>query len=80
MNTQQRVEKVYNFLVDQTEDEETIYNKTRSNLLSELLPIFEYLLGMEEENPIEKAFSSNEDPVLDHDRYVKKLIGQARGA
>lgn len=70
----ERTQDAYDFLVEETVNPDTIYNKTRSEKLSQLLEVFEYLLGNETENPIEKWFSTNEDPALNHQRYIEKLL------
>jgi hypothetical protein len=65
-----RTQQVYDFLVDETENPDTIYNKTRHDKLTELLPLFEYLLGNEDENPLDKVFTSDDDIALEHRNYV----------
>lgn len=51
-----RFDEAYEFLVDETENPDTTYNKTRHDRLSDLLELFEYLRGEDEENPLEKWF------------------------
>lgn len=55
----QRFEEAYDFLVYETGNLETIFNKKRSVRLIDLLELFEYLSGKEEENPLEKWFPVN---------------------
>lgn len=52
-----RFAEMYDFLVDQTEERKTIYNRERSHRLSDLLDLFAYLRGDEgEENPLLEWF------------------------
>ena len=55
VNTE-RFKKAYEFLVDETENPDTTYNKRRHDRLSDLLELFEYLRNEDEENPLELWF------------------------
>jgi hypothetical protein len=54
-----RFQDVYDELVDQTEERLTIYDKKRHDRLSDLLQLFEYLRGEDEENPMNDWFPSS---------------------
>jgi hypothetical protein len=60
MSHLKRLEDAYEFLVDETENPDTTYNKQRHDRLSDLLELFEYLLGNEEANPLDKWFPAND--------------------
>ena len=53
---EERFDKVYSFLVDETENRDTIYSKQRRERLADLLELMEYLRGEDDENPLEKWF------------------------
>ena len=52
-----RVTYIYEFLVDETENRNTVISEKRSSALHLLLGVFEYLQGRSEDNPIEDLFS-----------------------
>ena len=51
-----RFEALYQELVDETENPTTYRSKDRSELLTKLLVLMEYLRGMDEKNPLEDWF------------------------
>ena len=53
---EERFAEAYEFLVDETENRATIYNKQRHDRLSDLLELMEYLRGEDEANPLDKWF------------------------
>jgi len=53
-----RVNQVYRQLVDETENMSTVIRRERSDLLSNFLLTFEYLLGNIDENPVPGWFDA----------------------
>lgn len=55
-----RCDRIFRRLVDETENRATCRNEFRAKLLSHLIPLFEYLLGKDDENPIDGWFPEDE--------------------
>ena len=53
---EERFAEAYDFLVDETENPDTTYDKRRHDRLSDLLELMEYLRGEDDENPLDKWF------------------------
>jgi hypothetical protein len=56
-----RLEEVYTFLVDQTENPDVIHNRALNDRLQKLLELCEYLKGDEDENPVPYWFWGDEN-------------------
>ena len=52
-----RLDGVYKFLVDETENRITLTDRKKNEMLSFLLEVFEYLMYKESNNPIEEYFN-----------------------
>lgn len=53
-----RFGEVYNQLVDETTNPNTLHNREKNHLLSTLLDIFEYVRGYNDENPVPELFDT----------------------
>jgi len=51
-----RAEEVYNYLVDEIGNKSTIHDRTKNDRLHVLLQVLEYILGNEDENPMDEIF------------------------
>ena len=51
-----RFEEAYEYLVDETDNRDTLHDRTKNQRLTDLLELFEYLRGEDEENPLLKWF------------------------
>jgi hypothetical protein len=51
-----RFDEVYNSLVDQTDNPATLHSRGKNELLKNLLAIFEYIRGEDDNNPIVELF------------------------
>lgn len=58
-----RTERAYQYLVNQTDNPNVIHDRNKTEKLSELLELFEYLLDEsgEEQNPLPKWFDEPEE-------------------
>jgi hypothetical protein len=58
MNTEleKRIDLIYNRLVEETENPETIHNRNKSVTLTHLLEVLEFIKGDNDDNPMDHIF------------------------
>jgi hypothetical protein len=53
---EQRINEIYERLVEETDNPLTIHDRMRNGILKSLLEVFEYLRGEENKNPMNDIF------------------------
>jgi hypothetical protein len=53
---EERINLIYNRLVDETENPETAHNRSKSETLTHLLEVLEFIKGDNDDNPMDSIF------------------------